>query len=184
MDTTIIKGGKFTFTLTSTELSRGLRPTKRVARNMEYLVECVGAVGRNDVLSVLDELTRIDTLVLSDPFPFPQIFVFTKMTIVCGMYKIYEWVNSALSLKYTTTEPCGIWSAVDFYDYIYLSNGKISVVRDAGSKVYSISTLPSATTACNYNGQVIIGSPDVDGLGVSLSIPVYDTVVETDIPLM
>jgi len=76
---------------------------------------------------------------------------------------IYEWNGIALNLKFTVEEgeEGGVWSAVDFYDYIYLSNGKIAVVRSASDYTYSTTTdLPSATAICNYNGQVIIGSPD------------------------
>ena len=50
-----------------------------------------------------------------------------------------------------------------------MSNGKVAVIRDAGSYVYATSTIqPTATAICNYNGQVIIGAPDVDGLGANL----------------
>ena len=63
-------------------------------------------------------------------------------------------------LKLTVT-PGALWKAVDFFDYVYLSNREVAVVRDAGSKVYSETTeLPTATAICNFNGQVIIGAPD------------------------
>lgn len=165
--------GNFSLTIDSKNLVRGLRPSKRTPRNEGFLVESNGAVGRDGALQVLDALTRMDTSAITDVFPFPQLFVFTNVIIVCGLKTIYEWVSGSLVLKYTAAAAGGIWSAVDFYDYIYMSNGKIAVVRDAASKVYALtSALPSATAICNYNGQVLIGAPAVDGLGASLMIPV------------
>jgi len=64
-------------------------------------------------------------------------------------------------LKLTVTEG-STWTAVDFFDYVYLSNSKVAVIRDSASKVYSTTTtLPTATSICNFNGQVIIGAPDM-----------------------
>ena len=47
-----------------------------------------------------------------------------------------------------------------------MSNSKIAVVRNAESNEYELSTYPHASAICNFNGQVIIGSPDVAGLDV------------------
>ena len=171
MEISVAQGGKFTFTIKAKELSQGLRPSKRNPRDKDFLITCVGAVGRDGVLQITDNLIRMATSVITDSFPFPQIFVFTNMIIVCGLKKIYEWNGASLDLKYTAAVAGGLWNAVDFYDYVYMSNGNISVVRDAGSYVYAISTQPHATAMCNFNGQVILGAPDVDGLGVSLVIP-------------
>ena len=171
MDITVVRGGKFTFTVGAKHLAQGLRPTKSKPRNSDLLVENKGAVGIDGVLQSLEGIARIATSTITDGFPFPQIFVFTNIIIVCGLKKIYEWDGATLTLKYTASVAGGTWSAVDFYDYVYMSNGSISVVRDAGSYVYAISTQPHATAMCNFNGQVILGAPDVDGLGVSLVIP-------------
>lgn len=162
----------FTVTLKTETLNRGLRPTQRAQRNAGYLVKADGVVGRDGVLSAIDDITRMDTSAITDGFPFPQIFVFTSMIIVCGLKTIYEVAsNGSLSLKYTATTPCGTWDAVDFYDYVYLSNGIEAVIRDAGTKAYALSsTQPHFTSVCNYNGQVIIGAPDEDHLAANLSL--------------
>lgn len=153
----------FSITIDSSKLSKGLRPSKRMPRNSGYLVECKGAVGKDGVLQVLDELTRIDTSVITDPFPYPQIFVFTNMIIVCGKTKIYEWVAGALVLKLTVTAG-STWSCVDFFDHVYMSNGTVAVIRDAETKLYSITTdQPTAQAICNFQGQVLIGAPDEAG---------------------
>ena len=153
---------EFSFTIESKHLSRGLRPSKRNPRNSQFLVECAGAVGRDGVLQCLDEITRLATTAITDGFPYPQIFVFTNMIIICGQTKIYEWVSGALVEKLTVTAG-STWSAVDFYDYVYLSNSKVAVIRNAADKTYSITTdLPICMAVCNFKGQVIIGAPDVE----------------------
>ncbi len=181
MDATVVKGGKLTFTITAKELSRGLRPSKRVPRNSDYLTKCVGMVGREGVLQALDSITRMDTDTITDAFPFPQIFIFSRMIIVCGLLKIYEWVSDSLVLMYTAAAPGGTWSAIESEDYVYMTNGKISVVRDPASLVYSLSTLPHATATCNYNGQVLIGAPDVDGLVADMMLSASPFIVTPNV---
>ena len=172
MEIAVAQGGKFTLTIKTKELAQGLRPTKRNPRDNDFLITCIGAVGYDGVLQAIDQLTKMDTDVITDAFPFPQIFIFTNMIIVCGLLNIYELIGGSPALKYTAAVAGGTWTAVDLFDYVYLSNGNISVVRDPGSKLYALSNLPHSTAACNYNGQVLIGAPDVDGLGSDLVIPV------------
>ena len=172
MESSVAQGGKFSLTIKTKELAKGLRPSKRNQRDNDFLITCSGAVGKDGVLQVTDELVRMATELITDGFPFPQLFVFTNMIIVCGLKKIYEWNGTSLDLKYTATDAGSTWSAVAFYDYVYMSNGKIVVIRSAGDFTYSLSSiLPSAMAICNYNGQVIIGAPDVNGLGANLVLP-------------
>ena len=172
---------EFSITIAADQLAKGLRPSKRVPRNSRFLVECVGCVGRDGTLQVIDELTRIATTAITDAFPYPQIFVFTNMIIVCSQTVIYEWVAGALVSKLTVTAG-STWSAVSFYEYVYLSNGVVAVVRDAISKTYSIVTsLPTASAICDFNGQCIIGAPDTKIPGASLTIksdPIILTVTQ------
>ncbi len=161
---------EFSITITAEQLSRGLRPSKRVPRNSRYLVECQGAVGRDGSLQSIDELTRMATTVITDTFPYPQIFVFTNFIIVCSQTKIYEWVSGALVLKLTIAAG-STWTAVDFFDYVYLSNGKVVVIRNPDLGTYSITTtLPTTSSICNFQGQVIVGAPDMAIPGASLTM--------------
>lgn len=171
---------EFTVTITADQLAKGLRPSKRVPRNSRFLVECVGAVGRDGVLQVIDELTRMATTGITDVFPYPQIFVFTNLIIVCSQTKIYEWVAGAPVLKLTVAAG-STWTVVDFFDYVYMSNGKVAVIRDAISKIYSTTTtLPTASSICNFNGQVLVGAPDTVIPGASLTIKADPIVVTTE----
>lgn len=136
---------------------RGLRPTKRTPRDSDFLTTCKGAIGRDNMLQILDGITRLATDVITDPFPYPQIFVFNRMIIVCGATSIYEWEGN-MQEKLTGLTAGGTWRAIESFNYAYLSNGIVSVVRDAGSFVYSVSSeVPICNSMCNYNGQILVG---------------------------
>ena len=157
----IARGGKFSFTITSEQLSKGLRPSKRVPRDSGFLTKCSGAVGRDQVLQILDEYSRIDTSTISDGFPFPQIFMFTNLIIVCSATKIYEWVASSLVEKIEVASG-GRWAAMAIYNSVYMSNGVVAVIKDPTSFAYSTtSDLPIFSSICNYNGQIMISAPEI-----------------------
>ena len=159
----ITRDGGFTFEIDSGDLLKGLRPSEYSPRNEKFLVECTGAIGYEKSLQTIEDITGllIDTSLIVDGFPYPQMFVFSKHIIVCGETKIYELVGGVLVLKLTVV--AGIrWSAVDFYNYIYMSNGKVSVTRSATDGIYSLSDLPITSAICDFKGQVMIGAPDVE----------------------
>lgn len=146
------------FTIKTKNIASGLRSTKRNPRNKGGLVTCAGAVGRDGVLQALDQFTRLATGD-TDTFPYPQIFVFTNVILICTSTKIYEWVSSALVLKATVTAG-STWVALDFVNFIYLSNGDKVVIRNALTKAYSETTdYPTAMAAVDFNGQVLLGAP-------------------------
>lgn len=160
----ILRDGTFSFEIPPLELSRGLRPSSHNPRNNKFLTECKGAIGIDGVIQSIDDFseTVIDTALITDGFPFPQIFVFTHVIIVCGETDIYELVGGALDHKLAVA--AGVtWTAVDFFDFIYMSNGKVAVVRNYEDKEYVVTTdYPIASALCNFNGQVIVGAPDVE----------------------
>ena len=157
----IPRGRNFNLMISTQDLSRGLRPSKRTPRNSGYLTQSSGAVGRDGVLQALDSLDEMDLSAITDGFPFPQIFVFYHSIIVCGKTTIYEWVSNALVHK-LNVDAGSTWEAIASGDYIYMSNGKVSVIKDPKTFQYSLSTLPVASCICNFNGQVLIGAPDED----------------------
>jgi len=156
----ITRDGGFTFEIGSEDLSKGLRPSKHSPRNEKFLTECTGAIGYEKSLQAIEDISDllVDTSLITDDFPYPQIFVFARHIIVCGKTNIYELVGGSLNLKITVAA-CIRWSAVDFHEFIYLSNGAVSVIRSASNGIYSLSSLPTNSTICNFNGQVMIGAP-------------------------
>jgi len=162
MELQVNRNKRFMLTLEGEDLQKGLRPIKDSMRNSGYLISCFGAVGKNKVLQVLKSLSRIDTSVIVDSFPYPQIFIFINHIIVCSKTEIFELIDGSLVLKISDLKPGSTWSAVDFRDYIYMSNSNVVVVRSPVTQEYSLnSDLPKASTICNYKGQVIIGSPNI-----------------------
>src|SRR4030043_1106143 len=159
----VLRDGTFAFVVGPEALARGLRPSKRLPRNAQFLVQCEGAVGLDGVLQVLDDLEtdRVDTSTeITDSFPYPQIFVFTNVILVCDETNIYEYDGTTLTLMLGPVAAGQTWAAVDFYDYIYMSNGTVSVLRAPNTGTYALTAdQPTASAICNYNGQVMIGSP-------------------------
>lgn len=162
----IAKDGSFSFVIGHEELSKGLRPTKQSPRNTHWLEESQGAVGKDGALYVITDLEelRIDTSVITDGFPYPQIFRLINLVLVCGETDIYEvnLVTGALVHRLNVT--AGItWSVVDFHDFVYMSNGKVAVIRNATDDTWEVTAdLPVASAMLNFNGQVLIGAPDVE----------------------
>lgn len=156
-----VNTGEFTYTIESPKLSMGLRSSKRNKRNDGGLLECQGAVGLDGVLQSIERYSRIDTSLISDGFPYPQLFVLTNLIIICGQTNIYEYYDGGLHRKFIA--PAGDpWDVVDFYEYVYLTNNVCAVVRSSEDKSYSLSSdLPYGTSLCNFNGQVIVSSPNV-----------------------
>lgn len=162
---------EFSYIISSENLSKGLRTSERAARDTKFLVEAKGAIGRDGVLCAIDQLTRFSTTGVTDTFPFPQLFVFVNFVLVCGLTKIYELKNGVLTLVHTASIAGSTWSAVDFYSYAYLTNGKVTVVRSPDTDTYSESAiLPTGMSLCNFNGQVIVGAPSINVNGASLSM--------------
>lgn len=160
----ILNNGVFSIEIPTGDLAKGLRPSRRSPRNAKFLTKCRGAVGLDGVLQVLDDINEnlLNTAAIVDGFPYPQIFVFTNVIIVCGKTRIYEWIGGALSAKLGPVTAGIEWSAIDLFDYIYMSNGQVAVRRRAEDYVWEVTTsLPIASAICNFNGQILIGAPNV-----------------------
>lgn len=151
-----LRNGKFTLTLSASDLATGLKKTKNNSRNNSAMISISGLVSQDRVLQAMDELTRIDTSVITDGFPYPQIFVLINHILICDSNNIYEYDSGNMVHKLTVEEG-GTWKLVDFIDYIYMSNEKVSVIREVSSGDFIVSDLPITGAMCNYNGQVLVG---------------------------
>lgn len=151
---------KFTLSLNSEDLMKGLRPSAHSPRNTPFDVVCSGVVGRDGALVRQEALTRIDTSVITDGFPYPQIFTFPNLIIIFGSTKIYEFTPpSTLTLKLTVTAG-NLWSCIAVGEYAYMSNGVVAVERDPNTKAYALSSdVPICESICDFNKQIIIGAP-------------------------
>jgi len=144
----------FVFTIEGGKLALGLRTNKEAPRDSGFLVECIGAVGRDDILCALDELSKMD--LSGFYFPYPQIFVLTKLIIVCTATEIYEWVDSALVLKLSGITKGHRWDLADYNEFVYLSNSKVAIRRDINGTYAATDELPVASAICNMNGQIVV----------------------------
>jgi len=154
----VLRSGKFSHVIT--QLNLGLSKTDTDIRNSNFLTSSSGIVIKNGVMQTVSDINQLDTSIIGGSFPYPQIFTLTNLIIGCNQTEIYEYESSNWTLKYTA-DAGSTWEVLDFHDYIILSNGRQTVVRDAESKLYSMSTtIPTGMALCNFNGQLLIGSPD------------------------
>lgn len=155
----ILRNGKFTIELANKDILQGLRHAKTNDRNKPAMVSMSRLVAQDNMLKTLATPTRIDTAVITDAFPYPQLFILKKLILVCGSTKIYEYNGTSLTLKHTASAAGSTWAVIDYYDYLYMSNESVVVIRDAMTNAYSESTAyPLSSAGCDYNGQAIIGT--------------------------
>lgn len=158
----ILPNGYFSYTIDGPTLAKGLRSNSANGRNSNALIQSVGAIGRDSTLQSLPSITLNslleDPLVIAEDFPFPQIFTLDKHLIVCNRESILEWNYDQLVLK-ITVDAGELWEVASVDNFIYLSNGVVSVVRDPNTGVYALTTAaPTCSAICNFNGQIICGN--------------------------
>lgn len=158
----ILPSGHFSYVIDGPTLAKGLRANSANGRNSNALIQSTGAIGRNGVLQPLPSITLSDlledSLVIADDFPFPQIFTFDNHLIVCNRTTILEWNYTQLTLEITVTGG-ELWEAISVDNFLYLSNGVVSVVRDPNSGTYALtSEAPVCSAICNFNGQIVCGN--------------------------
>lgn len=165
----------------------GLRASKRNRRGQQALTLATGAVPFEGALNSLPALTPIDisSITPAPSFPYPQVFLLKRLTLVCTATQIYERNDStgALTQKLTGLTEGITWSVADFFHYIVLANGKQLVFRDGESKVWSTNnpdSVPNALSVCNFKGQLIMTAPgetipDVEGWAPMLDFSEADS---------
>lgn len=154
-------------------LQGGLAQNKNL-RNQPFLVESYGAVPFEKALVSVKEFDQIDISSLGTlTFPYPQLFVFSDVIVVCTPTDIYEYENNVLTHKIGPVTEGIPWSALDFKTYLFLTNGQVAVEKSpyAGQEYYVNAlkqnvvmgleeALPFAACACDFNGRVFLGSPN------------------------
>jgi hypothetical protein len=164
--------GVFTYEIPSTDLIKGLRINKNSPRNSKFLAKCQSAIGLDGGLQVLPDETinLLNTIAITDGFPYPQLFVCVNMIVVCGKTTIYELEGSTVTQVLTGLTAGIPWSLVDYFDLAYASNGQVVAKRDPLTRTWSLDStgLPTAGAACDFNGQLVIGAPNAK---LSIKIP-------------
>lgn len=143
--------------LNNQEVALGLRKEEKQAKNVFAKTELSGMITQKGMLRSNPVHTRIDTSIITDGFPYPQLFVLNKVVIICGRTDIYEWNGTALIHKINVTGGM-IWKVLENFNFIYLTNGEVSVKRDPWSKYYALDDKVVSSSLCNYNGQILAGS--------------------------
>lgn len=151
------QNGEFSIVLNNEDVALGLRKEAKQAKNIFEKIEISGMITQEGMLRTNPQHTRIDTSVITDGFPYPQLFVLNKAIIICGRTDIYEYNGSILIHKLNVAGGM-LWKAMDSFNFIYLTNGEVSVKRDPWSKAYALDDEVISNALCNYNGQALAGS--------------------------
>lgn len=160
----ILRNGKFSEVLDFHNLKKGLQKNENQPRNaLDGLSDLNSMIGKDNAFVTLSSLSRIDTDVITDSFPYPQFFNLTNYMLICGETKIYEYDGTTLTLKITASKAANVWKVTDFIEFLYMSNGAVAIKKDAQTLAYSETTVyPIVNAMCNFNGQVLVGGKGVD----------------------
>ncbi len=157
----VLEDGSFLDSWESPLLASGLRQSSKLSRNVKSLTVCDGCIGIDGLLWTSPDIAvstqHASALVIKSDFPFPQIFALEKYVVVCNRTTLLELVGASLVLKATVTGG-ELWSIASSHDFLYLTNGVVSLVRDPLTGVYSSTSAPVCSTVLNFNGQIICGN--------------------------
>lgn len=139
-------------------LVQSLRSSQSVNTNDSKLTACQGLKITNNNLASPGDLIALDLSVLGASFPYPQVFALSRFIVVCTETGIYEWTAAGgLVSKLTPLTPGGLWTIADFYTFLVLTNGKVTVLRDSGGVYTNETDAPYGSCVTSYGGQVVFG---------------------------
>lgn len=139
--------------------ANGLSP-KATKRNDQWLLDSSGLFFMDGMVQGIPSVDLAAFGISGQAFPFPQMFVFPMVTIYCTATSVYE-LNGAEIEHGIEVDEGSTWSGIAFEQFVYLTNLRTVVVRNAESRKYEErSDLPAGQCLCNFNGQVIVGAPD------------------------
>jgi hypothetical protein len=163
MSVKILPHGKFSVTIGEKEIQAGLRPINNGFKNTPFLTQAEGVVGLQGLLQTCPNDTQNsildDPLIISDDFPFPQFFITDALKIVCNRTSILEIRSGVLVSCINSLTTGDLWEFASNGGFVYFSNGVVTVIRDIQGSYSVSSDYPVADTICNFNGQILIGSP-------------------------
>lgn len=148
------------------KFTKGLRLFEGMPKNSDTLVECFNVVPRLEGLVERSSITTEVTGVTAN-HPWPQVFLGAKHWVCCTESKIYtvnsDWTVTQqldLSVYYNTfpSAPKGTWHFADFFDYVVLTNGGVTVVYNPEESRWEYNDgvkIPTLGSVLNFNGQII-----------------------------
>lgn len=151
---------------TFSEFTKGLRPFEKMPKNSKTLVECFNVVPRVEGLVERETVTTAVTGVTAN-HPWPQVFLGLKHWVCCTEDKVYtvnaDWTVTQqldLSVYYNTfpNAPKGTWHFADFFDYVVLTNGGVTVVYNPYTNIWEYNEgvkIPTLGSVLNFNGQIL-----------------------------
>ncbi len=151
---------------TFSEFTKGLRPFEKMPKNSKTLVECFNLVPRSEGLTERISIVAAVTGIVTD-HPWPQVFLGTKHWVCCTRDKIYtvnsDWTLTQqldLGVYYNTfpSAPKGTWHFADFFDYVVLTNGGVTVVYNPDGARWEYNDgvkIPTLGSVLNFNGQIL-----------------------------
>lgn len=155
-------------------LKHGLRPTRKIPRNTQTLVECYNVkpfpLGPVPYEPMTDPFAAL-FLVTEGSFPQPLMgsrysFLIERDSAV-GEDRVWQ-INADLSLTFlipiphATYTPGDRYDMADFGDYVLISSESVMIYRDTTTTLMvataALATLPRFKTICNFKGQAIGGN--------------------------
>lgn len=152
--------------ITLTDFVKGLRLHSDTPTNQEALTECFNLIPRIQGLISTPTISHPITAVTVS-HPWPQIFLGYKHWVCCTEDKIYtinaNWsltLQLDLAVYYNTfpNAPKETWHFADFFDYVVLTNGGVTVVYNPLTSDWEYNdgtTLPTLGSVLNFKGQII-----------------------------
>lgn len=152
--------------ITLSKFVTGLRKYSNSPINTETLVECFNIIPDNAGLIPSPTITQSINAVSVD-HPFPQVFIGHVHWVCCTRSKIYtinaDWTLTLqldLNVYYNSfpNAPQGTWHFADFFDYVVLTNGGVTVIYNPVDLRWEYNDgvkIPTLGTVLNFNGQLI-----------------------------
>lgn len=155
-----------------------------------------------DLNQPMSDAYLTSTLGGTKAWPFPQLFVGKKVSLLCFETSIYTvteasgaWTAAAITVKnaadltsgapatLTISSGGGAWQFVDFWDFWMLFNEKVVIFKAAFSSSTWGTEAVTMRTGCNwYDGRVVIGGFNAANIFALSNWPSVLTNYDNDVP--
>ena len=125
--------------------------------DLGFSADISGFVEDENCIKTLSDYDLACALQINDGFPYPQLLDFGTHQLLCGVQKIYEISNGVANLLIDIGigNLGDLWTGFSSFDFVYLSNNKVSVKIDPISKDINLNDELISSAMINYNGQIL-----------------------------